>query len=637
MVSSRMLLRCLLAALAAASGAAHAARFTYHGELMDGDAPADGRFDLRVRALPSAASKRALAEATELPGVAVVDGRFSVELELPEAASGETWVEVAVRAPGEGDYEVIGAPQAVPKVNGSCPGAWALDGNSGVPTGSFLGLADPASLAPLELRARNTPVARFAPLGNPTDVGDAPAVLMGSFNNVANATGATVGGGGSTRASGADCASCANRATGSFSTVAGGRGNLATAVQATVGGGGANRAQDTAATVAGGTENNAAAGYSVVGGGQLNSATQVNATVAGGRDNHASAPYSQIGGGDGNLAEHQYTVVGGGSSNSALGFGATVAGGRSNTASGRDSAVAGGTENLARGSQAFAMGYSACAGGDRSVALGDKANTRPGNEIGDGLCASALTSGDADGDEGSFVFADTDNLRFSTTGPNQFLLRARGGVGINTAPPLASVELTVQSDADDADYASVWLKQKAANGNGMLLSIGDGAGSNDASLYIDHFNGVAQARRVELLGSGAVIIRSNIVQGASGVTMAPNAGSWSSLSDRRLKTAIQAVDTGAILDRLLATPISTWSYIAQGEGIRHLGPMAQDFAAAFGLGENDTTIATIDADGVALAAIQGLNAKLERENAALRAALADLSARIDARDADDAR
>jgi trimeric autotransporter adhesin len=70
----------------------------------------------------------------------------------------------------------------------------------------------------------------------------------------------------------------------------------------------------------------------------------------------------------------------------------------------------------------------------------------------------------------------------------------------------------------------------------------------------------------------------------------------------------------------------TWSYIAQRRGVRHIGPMAQDFAAAFAVGENDTTINSIDADGVALAAIQGLNAKLERENAELRAALAQLRA-----------
>ncbi len=60
-------------------------------------------------------------------------------------------------------------------------------------------------------------------------------------------------------------------------------------------------------------------------------------------------------------------------------------------------------------------------------------------------------------------------------------------------------------------------------------------------------------------------------------------------------------------------PLSTWNYKAQDDSIRHMGPMAQDFHAAFGLGVSDKLIDTIDPDGVALAAIQGLNA-LVQEN-----------------------
>ncbi len=59
--------------------------------------------------------------------------------------------------------------------------------------------------------------------------------------------------------------------------------------------------------------------------------------------------------------------------------------------------------------------------------------------------------------------------------------------------------------------------------------------------------------------------------------------------------------------------MTEWSYIAQGSDIRHMGPMAQDFADAFGLGEDRRHISTVDADGVALAAIKGLNAKVESQ------------------------
>ena len=66
-----------------------------------------------------------------------------------------------------------------------------------------------------------------------------------------------------------------------------------------------------------------------------------------------------------------------------------------------------------------------------------------------------------------------------------------------------------------------------------------------------------------------------------------------------------------ILEKVASLPLSTWNYRSEPAAFRHLGPMEQYFKAAFGLGETDTGITTVDADGVALAAIQGLNEKVE--------------------------
>jgi hypothetical protein len=603
----------LTIALASCLAPVHAARYTYHGDLMDGDTPADGLFDLRVRALATPNAKAALAAPTELPDVRVVDGRFSVEVDLPEATGSTTWVEVAIRPKGTTHYEVLGEPRAISKANSTCPGAWALDGNTGVPAGSFLGLADPASAAALELRARNLIVARFTPSGTIDDYGDASRVSLGSSGNFAGAFGATVGGGGATREGGTPCPTCVNVAGGLFATASGGIGNRAIGDASTVAGGERIVATGNGSTVAGGSGN--------VAGGTISS-------IGGGSQNDAGGLGGSIGGGAANVVARDYSTVAGGLSNEARDVGAAIGGGQNNIATSPYATVPGGYGNRAVGARSLAAGGSSCAGGNGSVALGDKAETRAGNGASNVGCASGVNSGDPDGDEGTFAYADTGVTSFLSTGPNQFNIRARGGVGINTAPPNSTVEVTIQADADDGDYANLWLKQKSANANGVMLSVGDGGGVNNASFYVDHFSGAAQARRMELLGTGAVTIRSNVTQANTGVTMAANAGSWSSLSDRRLKTAIELVDAGEILDRLLATPISTWSYIAQGEGVRHIGPMAQDFAAAFGLGENDTTISTIDADGVALAAIQGLNRKLELENADLRDTVDQLARRL---------
>ena len=84
------------------------------------------------------------------------------------------------------------------------------------------------------------------------------------------------------------------------------------------------------------------------------------------------------------------------------------------------------------------------------------------------------------------------------------------------------------------------------------------------------------------------------------------------------------VDGQEILETLAALPISTWNYKKDPSSTRHLGPMAQDFAAAFGLGDSDTTINMVDANGVVMVAIQALYRRvkvLEAEIAALRRVL----------------
>jgi hypothetical protein len=95
-------------------------------------------------------------------------------------------------------------------------------------------------------------------------------------------------------------------------------------------------------------------------------------------------------------------------------------------------------------------------------------------------------------------------------------------------------------------------------------------------------------------------------------------------SDRTLKEGFQSVDPRAILAAVTTLPVERWSY--KGEPVRHLGPMAQDFAAAFGLGADNRHIFTLDAAGVALAAIQGLHALAQAQQARLEALECELTA-----------
>lgn len=61
-----------------------------------------------------------------------------------------------------------------------------------------------------------------------------------------------------------------------------------------------------------------------------------------------------------------------------------------------------------------------------------------------------------------------------------------------------------------------------------------------------------------------------------------------------------------VLEKLVALPISTWTYMWDPRDVKHLGPMAQDFAVAFGLGSDDRMIDMVDANGVVMVSVQAL-------------------------------
>ncbi|MGZ8243194.1 tail fiber domain-containing protein [Methylomagnum sp.] len=267
----------------------------------------------------------------------------------------------------------------------------------------------------------------------------------------------------------------------------------------TVGGGSGNRAGDNGGTTA--DRNNA-----TVAGGADNTASGRESTVAGGYHNTASGDKSTVAGGVINTASGINSVVVGGVNNAASGDTSVVAGGSNNTASGNSSIVAGGSSNTASGVWSFAAGFQAQAQHN-----------------------------------GAFVWADTDDIAFSSTAANEFSVRATGGVRLVTA--------------------------------------------------IDGISGIPTA----------------------GVQLSAGSGTWTSLSDRNAKENLAPVDGRQVLEKVAALPMQTWNYKTQADDIRHIGPMAQDFRAAFQLGENDKTIATVDADGVALAAIQGLYKLVEEQ------------------------
>ncbi len=136
---------------------------------------------------------------------------------------------------------------------------------------------------------------------------------------------------------------------------------------------------------------------------------------------------------------------------------------------------------------------------------------------------------------------------------------------------------------------------------------------------------------LQMTAPGGTTIYSNTSQ-SLGVTLSSGGGSWESVSDRNLKENFRSIDKQDFLEKVGMLDISNWNYKSQDETIRHIGPMAQDLYAAFGLGDDEKRINTIDADGVALAAIQGLLERvkqLESENNNIKEQMAQLTTLVE--------
>ena len=431
--------------------------------------------------------------------------------------------------------------------------AWSLAGNAGTdPATNFIGTTDGQ---PLVLRGGGGSMLQIAPSSSSANL------LGGSTANGIDAglRGVTVLGGGATPLSEPGFTPFrteSNTASGIYSTVVGGLSNKA----------------------------NAAGGYATIVGGYVNTASGTSAVVAGGSENLAAGRLSAVVGGERNLSSGDHSFVGAGLNNSASG---TLA------------ATVGGNNNCAGGTASFAAGYGA------HVRLASGVSGSQG-------CSSVATTADANGDEGSFVWADaTTASGFVTTGPNQFLVRADGGVMINTnATVLGGDDLVVGARTSSGD-PDADLRLRTRNGRSVLIYAQDSSGR----LTIAVPSLTAGTDRLSFSG------------GTGGPATLSNGGSWVNASSRSYKTDIVPVDTAEVLERLVALDISRWNYTGSLEGT-HMGPMAEDFKAAFDLAGNGKSIATVDADGVALAAIKGLNAKLERENDELRARLEAIEAQL---------
>jgi hypothetical protein len=287
--------------------------------------------------------------------------------------------------------------------------------------------------------------------------------------------------------------------------------------------------------------------------------------------NSVIADFGTVGGGDRNTAGGWSATVGGGYANKAYGSSATVGGGFGNTASGNSATVPGGSYNQASGSYSFAAGQFAQAS-----------------------------------NQGAFVWADSQIALFASTANDQFSVRANGGVRFVTG----GAGLFVQGGGG-VDNPQAWVDQQTTTDYSRLrFTVGA-----DVSHRWD-----VGATWTNFTIWSETFLANMIYLDQRGLTVN---GTLITSSDRNVKEGFEPVDARSVLERVAALPITRWHF-TNDTATAHLGPMAQDFYAAFNVGGDDKHIAVVDEGGVALAAIQGLNEKLEQKEARIQQQAAEI-------------
>jgi len=404
-------------------------------------------------------------------------------------------------------------------------------------------------------------------------------------------------------------------ASGDYSTLGGGVENVSSGMGATVGGGQKNVSSGTLSTVAGGGYNIASGFTATVGGGDQNRATGDRSVIPGGSANEASAWYS-FAAGLRAKSRHEASFVWNGDDGQdfastaprqfLIGAPAGVGINKDNPASALD--VNGTvTATSFTGNGAGLTDVTPADGSVTTAKLASNSITTTkldSNSVTPDKLASEYSS--LSKVSGGMMSCNGAGVSIGTASLTQATLHV--GNSYATAVLLESInpdgtELGLRNPAGDTNYWHMRVAGPAyAEQRGRLIFANGEPGSMHGCMVLTPDGNVG-------IGTNNPLYKLDVA-GEAAVT------ALNITSDRNAKEQFITVKPREVLEKMLRLPITSWQFKEQ-PGVRHIGPVAQDFHAAFDLGRDDKHIATVDADGVALAAIQGLHELVQEKDAEL--------------------
>ncbi len=261
----------------------------------------------------------------------------------------------------------------------------------------------------------------------------------------------------------------------------------------------------------------------------------------------------------------------------------------------------------------------------------------------DGSSGFTPQTWDVAGNETNFFVRDATNgsrlpFKIRPSAPtNSIFVDSDGDVGLGTASPDARLHVPAQVLIDNGDNGAI-VAPSNNDGLSELYVRSDDSGSDHIIATFENNSGGSAVIQLAKTG-GSPTNQWELAATASSFTISRGGGAVQFImdnsgnidvdgdvtansvlltSDRNLKQGFEGIDPMDVLSKVVAMPLTTWSF-KETSDVRHMGPMAQDFHAAFGLGPDDRHISPMDSAGVAIGAIQGLHQVISEKDAEISA------------------